>query len=484
MVQQPKQSGSVVTRALALSALAALVACGGDAETGPLVARAGDYELTVDDAVQLIVDEEGLPTQATVVRSLAELWVDYTLLAEAAADDSTFRQIDFTGVVQPLVQQMMVLQLRDSVIQVDTAISSDELEQLYAAESPDVELRARHILLTFPVQATQAQRDSVRTRLQGIRAQIVGGASFEDMARRVSQDPGTAGNGGDLGYFALGEMVQPFEEAVMALEPGQVSDVVQTPLGLHLIRLESRRVRDFGEIAEDYRAYVQARRFAEAESTFVAGIEGRSAPTLREGALAAARELAQAPETRLSGQAARRPLVEWPGGAYTAGEFLELLRSEQGGLRDEILRRGDEELGELLRGQARRQLIVQEARAAGLEPPRERVDSLTSEARRQLREATRAVGLFPLDRAPGEERGIAVQRAVREALADNLSGATRIVPLGLVGYQLRQGVPIAVYDPGIGQVMLQVAQVRASRAPSVLEQNIGAGQEPGDTTAR
>ena len=88
------------------------------------------------------------------------------------------------------------------------------------------------------------------------------------------------------------------------------------------------------------------------------------------------------------------------------------------------------------------------------------------------------------DRAPGEGLPPAIQRAVREALVDNLSGATRIVPLGLVGYQLREGVPIAIFDNGIGQVMLEVAQVRASRPPSPVEESLGAAPEPADTTTR
>ncbi len=477
--------GARIARAGFAVAFSALYACGGDVTTErELVARAGDFQFTVDEAVQLLVDEESLPIQASVVQSLAELWVDYTLLAEAAAADTTFAQLDFTGVLRPLVEQLMVLDLRESVIQVDTAITPEELESLYAAESPDVELRARHILMTFPVQATQAQRDSVRTRLEGVRTQILAGASFEDMARSLSQDPGTAQAGGDLGFFGPGEMVQPFEDAVTNLEPGEVSEVVQTPLGLHLIRLESRRVRDFAEIAPDYRAFVQARRYAQAESTFIAGLEGNSTPTLTSGAVAAARELARAPDSRLSGQAARRALLEWPGGAYTAGEFLELVRADQGALRDEILRGTDDQLQELLRAQARRKLLVEEARGAGLEPPQEQVDSLTAEARRQLRQATRSIGLLRLDRAPGEALRPAIQRGVREALADNLSGATRIVPLGLVGYQLRAGVPIAIFEPAIGQVLLQVAQARASRAPSVLEESLGTPQPPEDTTAR
>jgi parvulin-like peptidyl-prolyl isomerase len=460
----------------------ALVACSDEADTNGLLARAGDYELTVDDAVQLLVDQEELPTQATVVRSLAELWVDYTLLAETVADDSTFADLDFDGLIRPLIEQTMVMDLRDSVIRVDTAITPEELEALYAAEAPDVELHARHILLTYPPQATEAQRDSVQSQLEEIRSEIVSGrATFEDMARRYSQDRGSAASGGDLGVFGRGEMVAPFEEAVMALEPGEVSDVVQTPLGLHLIRLESRRARDFGEIAPDYRSYVQAQRYAVAESTFIADLEGGSQPAVADGALAVARELARTPDTRLTGAAGRRALVEWEDGRYTAGDFLELLRSEQGGLRDEIQRSNDEDLTEFLLGQARRELLVTEAREAGLEPSPETVDSLRTEARNQLRSAARSIGLTTLDQAPGEARERAVARAVRAALADNLAGATRIVPLGLVGYQLREGVPIAIYDAGIGQVMLEVAQIRAQRAPSALEENLGAQQEPTDT---
>jgi hypothetical protein len=472
------------TTAAVCLALLATAGCGESTDSADLVARAGDYELTVDDAVALLVDEEGLPIQTSVVQSLAQLWIDYTLLAAAAAEDSTFGDIDFSGIIRPLVEQNMVLQLRDSAIRVDTSITADALRAQYEAEAPAVELRARHILLTFPLQSTEAMRDSVRTRLEGIRTQILAGTSFEEMARTHSQDPGSASVGGDLGFFGRGDMVAPFEEAVLALQPGEVSEVVRTPLGLHLIRLESRRVRSFDDVAPDFRQFVQSRRTIAAESTFVAELEGRSPPVLVDGALSVAREFARAPETRLSGGAGRRPLLEWSGGAYTAGEFLNLLRSEQGPLRDEILRGTDEDLEDFLRGQARRELLVEEARSSGFEPSRATTDSLTAAARDQLRAATRSLGLLSLDRAPGEALRPAITRAVREALADNLSGATGIVPLGLIGFELRQGVPIAVFGGGVGQVLVRVAQARSTRAPSPAEESLGAPAEPADTVAR
>jgi hypothetical protein len=468
--------------ALAVTAVAlAVAACSDDATDPNLVARAGDYRLTVDDVVELLQDEESLPAQAGVVESLAELWIDYTLLADAVADDTTFSGLDFRAYVRQGIEQEMIFQLRDSVIQVDTFITPEELQNLYASQSPEVETRARHIMLTLPFEPTGAQRDSVRAVLQGLRDRISAGASFEDLARQFSQDPGSARAGGDLGFFARGDLVQPFEDAVTALEPGEVSQVVETPMGLHLIRLEERRVQDFEEIAPTFRARVQAERTVAAESTFVAGLEGQTPPALEPDALSVTRELARNPATRLSGRATRRPLVSWQGGAYQVGELLEFLRYEQPPVREQVVAGTDAEIESFLRSLARRKMLVAEATRSGLEPDRARVDSLAGVVRSQLLGAARSLGLTRLDRAPGEDRRVAIRRAVRQALADNLAGATRIVPLGLVGFQLREGVPVAISSAGVGRSLLRIGEVRAARRPSPLEQSrdtLGAGAAP------
>lgn len=460
-----------------------LASCGDESADPNMVARAGEYRLTVDDVVSLLADEESLPPQAAVVESLANLWVDYTLLTDALAEDSALTELDFGTFVRQQLEVEMVSQLRDSVIQVDTFITPDELRDLYAAEAPDVEFRARHVMLTLPFEPTEAQRDSVRRVLEGLAAQIESGAArFEDVARRYSQDAGSAQSGGDLGFFARGDMVQPFEDAVLALEPGEISPVVETPMGLHLIRLEERVTRALDEIAPEFRARMQERRTAVAESTYVVGLEGPSPPRVTEGAFAVARELARNPQTRLSGRAARRPLVEWDGGAYEAGELQELLRFEQPVVREQVEVGADEELDAFLRGLARRKLLVAEARRSGLEPASERVDSLTELVREQLLDAARALGLQDLDQAPGEDRRVAIARTVRQALADNLAGATRVVPLGQVGFQLREGVPVVISSDGVGRSVLGIAEVRASRGLSPIEESFDTAGSAGDST--
>lgn len=444
-------------------------ACGGEETNEGLVARVDDYTLSVDDAVNLLVDEERLAADASIVEALADLWVNYTLLAEVTASDSTYALLDFEPIVLRQAQQVMVFQLRDSVIQVDTFVTEAELRARYEAEEPAVELRARHIMFQLPIGVTPSQRDSVAEALAAVRERVLGGENFELLARQLSQDPGTALNGGDLGTFGRGDMVAPFEEAALALRPGQVSDVVETPMGLHLIRLEERRVRGFEEAAPLYRRQVQTRMVQEAESVFVAGLYDRAAPELTDGAVEIVRELSENPGASVSGRAARRPLIEWDGGSVTVGDLRTVIRLESPTLPMQLAESDEPQVEEFLRSLARRELLIRSAESEGLRPERDSIDAMIEEAAGQLRTAARVLGFFDLDQAPGEAVEVAVARAVEEALVDNLSGATQVVPLGLIGFQLRDGRSTAIFESGLGQVVLDVARIRAARQLSPVE---------------
>lgn len=100
------------------------------------------------------------------------------------------------------------------------------------------ENRARHILLR-----DQGDSDQPRRKLSELRRRIQDGASFERLARRHSEDEGTAGRGGDLGWFGPGEMTPAFQEVVETLESGQVSEPFRTPFGWHIVEVMERRER-------------------------------------------------------------------------------------------------------------------------------------------------------------------------------------------------------------------------------------------------
>jgi len=123
-----------------------------------------------------------------------------------------------------------------------TANPPNTAPALTLAQGPVIvtQTHARHILLKASPAMT---RERAVTRLNQLRQRIALGETFEELARRYSEDA-SAPQGGDLGWTSPGEMVPAFEEAMQALAPGQVSEVVQTPFGWHLVKVEARRSKD------------------------------------------------------------------------------------------------------------------------------------------------------------------------------------------------------------------------------------------------
>ena len=99
------------------------------------------------------------------------------------------------------------------------------------------QIKARHILLKLPPDSPKETLTEKQQQLEKLLTQIKSGASFEELAREHSED-GTAADGGDLGWFKPGEMVPAFETAAFALGAGEVSDIVQSQFGLHLIKVD------------------------------------------------------------------------------------------------------------------------------------------------------------------------------------------------------------------------------------------------------
>ncbi|MCD6117062.1 peptidylprolyl isomerase [bacterium] len=123
-------------------------------------------------------------------------------------------------------------------------ISRREVERFYETMKdslPQMQnmVKISHILMD--VRSHGAARDAAVKKLTDIRNKILKGASFEDLASLYSEDPATARKGGDLGYIERGTLYQSFEDAAFSLKPGEISNIVTTPIGLHLIKLEDKK---------------------------------------------------------------------------------------------------------------------------------------------------------------------------------------------------------------------------------------------------
>jgi len=162
------------------------------------------------------------------------------------------RHMTIADVREKFRQDLLVQKLVETEIR-DTLEVSDAAVQAYYAAHPEFfdlsEVHARHVLLQMPADAPPESLAAARALAERIRDEARGGADFAGLAQRYSDCPSKA-QGGDLGFFRKGQMVPAFSEAAFRLPPGQVSDVVQTEFGFHVIKVEERRgegVQPLGE---------------------------------------------------------------------------------------------------------------------------------------------------------------------------------------------------------------------------------------------
>lgn len=157
-------------------------------------------------------------------------------------------------------------------------------EQNQARLSGKEERRASHILVNAPKDAPAADREKAKAKVEELLAVVrKNPEGFAEVAKKNSQDPGSAPQGGDLDFFARGAMVKPFEDAVFAMKPGEISNVVESEFGYHIIKLAEVRApkqRSFEEVRPQLEAELKKqqaqRKYAESAEAFSNGVYEQS----------------------------------------------------------------------------------------------------------------------------------------------------------------------------------------------------------------
>ena len=194
---------------------------------------------------ELISIRQQLPQQYQAVpdevlmEGITQQMIDQFLLAEAAREAGLDERPDVAITLRN--QERAVLSdayLRAEIEQLDLEARVEELyQERYVAAEPEDEVHARHILVETEEKAEE------------LKAELEAGADFAALAEEHGTD-GTRTRGGDLGWFVRSDMVPEFADAAFAMEPGTVSDPVQTDFGWHLIKVEDRRPRTPPELDE------------------------------------------------------------------------------------------------------------------------------------------------------------------------------------------------------------------------------------------
>ncbi len=197
-------------------------------------------------------------------------------------------------------------------------IDAEYEKQKHRYTGLEKQVRSRHILIKAATDADEATREAAKKKAEAARLRAMAGEDFATLARTLSEDTGSARQGGDLGYNTKGKMVGPFDDAQFALKADDISDVVETRFGYHVIKVEDMREGDVpvadarAEIAEkqwkDARAEQRAKAAAEKTLTALRGGESLDALSTRlEAEKKSGGELPLAPvvkETRPFGRGA------------------------------------------------------------------------------------------------------------------------------------------------------------------------------------
>jgi peptidyl-prolyl cis-trans isomerase C len=181
-----------------------------------------------------------------------------------------------------LRKKMVIQKYIDDELALSTNVSDEEIKSFYDSHPESFtkpeQVRARHILIKVDSNAGEAQKKEARKKLAAVQARLKKGEDFAELAKKFSEGPSKS-KGGDLGLFRRGQMVKPFEEVAFALPVGQVSDIVETQFGYHLIKVEEKipaSIIKFDEIKERLKAFLQQRKIGAKVQAHIAQLKEKA----------------------------------------------------------------------------------------------------------------------------------------------------------------------------------------------------------------
>lgn len=375
-------------------------ACGADGGANT-AAKVGSHELSVDRLAEVLSTSQA-PLELEVARSVAELWVNYQLAAVAAARGDTLSAPDeMDAGLWSAIDNMRVKLLYDSISPTWSAATDVTDEQRY--NSGEL-MSARHILVQVGEDATPEAVEAARTKADGIRAEATPG-NFVRLAAR-SDEPGAGDRGGDLGVFTKGTMVPDFEAAVLALEPGEISPVVRTAFGFHVIYR-----KPFADVSGEVATQARQRDLVVAESLYLAKMEDDAKVTLSDNAAGTTKDIARDP---LGFRTNNSTVAEFAGGKLSASRLADWVAAypPQAQLRPQLISATDSVAEQFVRQIVRNELLLRQADASQVKLDTAEINNLRMAFRNNLTSAWTTMGI-----EPGSLSDSATTPSARETLA-------------------------------------------------------------------
>lgn len=421
-----------------------------------LVARAGRYELTVNRLAQIMAASKIMPLEADVARRVANLWVDYAILAQvlAAGDsltDSALVVRSMWGDVQQILADKYHAQLMAAYLDLDTTV----VDSIY--NSGDYRL-FKQILVRVAPNAAPPERAEKRELAAGIRERLVSGGAW-DRENEMYNDDRTRGAGGSLGIVTRGQTVPAFNDAAFALVPGAISDVVESSFGFHII---SRPVLE--AVYDEFREGVLDQVVGRADTAYLEDLRSRRRIRVKASAPAAAAEVLQ----DLTGSFdSPRVLATFEGGKFRVSDFARWVSGFPPQAHAQISALSADSMRSFIREIATNHVLMLEAAEAGVALGPEELDELRESHESNIRRLITALQIS--DELSGgvardiEGRYRQLEHSVDQYIEAISQNARRFVSVPVyLADALRGEVRWQIESAGLVRVLAEARELRAA----------------------
>ena len=420
------------------------------------VARAGDTELSVVKQAN-ILGKSRAPIRKDIAKSVANVWVDYQLLGYAAAHNDSLNDPKLIDeAMWPAIANLKARKWYDVVSKGWGVEDTTAAQRQW--DSGQI-LGADHILL-LTQGMNDAQKAAVKTKIDAIRSRVTV-ANFAQTARTTSQDQASARSGGSLGLFPRGAMVPEFENALLALKPGQISPVITTQYGYHIIHRPT-----YDQVKGQLLLYSKGKTVAVAESTYLAKLEQAGKIEVKKGAVATVRALGNDPD------AYRRDntvLATSTAGKFTTARLVGWLETlpPQARVLDQIKQSPDSLLVQLVRNFVKNELVLKQADSAKVQIDPAEMTQLHSSFVNAVQSALAQLGVTPQSLADsaktaGDREKLAARR-IDEYFTRMVQEQAPFVPVPTpLSNVLRQKYKYSFNDAGLERAVQEASKIRSS----------------------
>ena len=233
------------------------------------------YELLYQDSLSLDIKDVDKQVEDMIASAVKQFGSQEKLEEQLAKDSLTLDRVR-----KALRKNLLIQAEIEKRIAPKVTVTEADLQAYYEANKDQLKhdgmVAARHILIKFPDNVTEEQKKAALDKIQGLRKQLVEGKDFAEMAK-VNSDCPSKERGGDLGYFPKGAMVPEFEQAAFSLKEGELSEVVETPYGYHLIQVYGKKpagVLPLAEVRPQLERDLKQRKIWDAVNTEMKKLEG------------------------------------------------------------------------------------------------------------------------------------------------------------------------------------------------------------------